>query len=109
MPHDLHLEENIRSVLAGVPDLVEKRMFGGIAFLIRGNMACGVSRDHLIVRVGSDQYAQSLSEPFTEPFDLTGRPMKGWVQVLPDGYASLSNLEKWVGKGIKFAQSLEPK
>lgn len=109
MAHDLQLEENIRSVLAGVPELVEKRMFGGIAFLVRGNMACGVSRDHLIVRVGPDQYAQSLSEPFAEPFDMTGRPMKGWVQVVPEGYALLSELKKWVWKGIKFAQSLEPK
>ena len=84
-------------------------MFAGIAFLARGNMACGVHKDQLVVRVGPESHAQAMDEPFTSPFDITGRPMKGWLLVRPPGFESDPDLEKWVDRGLLFARSLPAK
>jgi len=82
------LAERMRAAVEGVPDLVEKHMFGGIGFLVRGNMAWGVHGDDLIVRVGADAYAKALAHPRTRPFDMTGRSMSGWITVQGPGYAA---------------------
>ena len=109
MPYDEDVEMRIREVLSGLPDLIDKRMFGGIGFLVKGNMACGVHKDALIVRVGPEGYEESLARPHARPFDITGRPMKGWVMVGPDGYRSDDDLRSWVRQGVDFALTLTPK
>ncbi|MBL7199788.1 MAG: TfoX/Sxy family protein [Anaerolineae bacterium] len=111
MAYDEGLAERIRGALTelGPPGLDEKKMFGGIGYMVRGNMACGVHRDGLIVRVGPDLYEASLGETHTRVFDMTGRPMKGWVVVAPDGVASGEALKAWVQKGVEYTLSLPAK
>ena len=109
MAYDEGLAQRIRDVLGEQPRLVEKKMFGGVGFMIHGNMACGVHKDALIVRVGPEGYEEALAKPHTRPFDMTGRPMKGWVMVTPDGYESDEVLEDWVQQGLDFALSLPAK
>jgi TfoX/Sxy family transcriptional regulator of competence genes len=109
MAYDEGLAQRIREMLIEVPGLTEKRMFGGVGFMVQGNMACGVNKDNLIVRVGADQYRQALSRPYTRPFDMTGRPMKGWVMVGPSGYESDDDLKAWVQQGVDFALTLPAK
>ena len=84
-------------------------MFGGVAFMIRGNMACGVHADYMIVRVGPENYQAALQQPFTRPFDMTGRPMAGWVEVAQPGCEQDRDLQAWIKRGIDFASSLPPK
>src|SRR3989304_9570440 len=98
----------IRELLAGEPGLVEKKMFGGIGFLLDGNMACGVHKDALIVRVGADAYQSALDQANARPFDMTGRPMTGWVMVDPPGFASESALDAWVRRGWGVFPRLSP-
>ena len=109
MPYDEGLAERVRGLLDGRSDVVDKRMFGGIAFLIAGNMACGVSGDDLIVRVDCDESEALLAEPGARRFDMTGRPMKGWLLVAPEASADDADLERWVRRGEEFAASLPPK
>jgi len=84
------------------PGLVEKKMFGGVGFMLNGNMACGVNKEDLIARIGPEKYEQGLTHPHVRPFDFTGRPMKGWVMVGPDGVSTDDDLQDWVGQGDKF-------
>ena len=109
MAYDEALAERVRNALEGAPELVERKMFGGVGFMVQGNMACGVHEDGLIVRVGPEAYQRAVMEPHTKPFDLTGRPMKGWVVVVPAGYRSESDLRAWVREGLDFALTLPPK
>ncbi len=109
MAYDEGLAQRIRDVLGEQPGLVEKKMFGGVGFMIHGNMACGVHKDSLIVRVGPEGYEEALARPDTKPFDITGRPMKSWVMVTSDGYESDEALEDWVQQGLDFALSLPAK
>jgi hypothetical protein len=96
MPYDELLSIRIRLALGPLPNLEEKKMFGGIGFLVNCNMACGVHDNDLIVRVGPAKYEGALSHPHTRPFDMTGRPMAGWVVVEPEGCAALGPLRGWV-------------
>jgi TfoX/Sxy family transcriptional regulator of competence genes len=109
MAYDEGLVQRIREVMVDLPELEEKKMFGGVGFMLQGNMACGVNKDDLIVRVGPDKYEDLLEEPCVRPFDLTGRPMKGWVYITSDGVESDHDLKKWVQRGVDFALSLPPK
>jgi hypothetical protein len=109
MAYDEGLAERARRVFEEHPGYVEKRMFGGIAFMVHGNMAIGVLGDGLIVRVGPEDYERAVMEPHTRPFDLTGRPMRGWVVVVPEGYQSDEDLRAWVKQGLDFALTLPPK
>ena len=84
-------------------------MFGGIGYLLHGNMACGILHDDLIVRVGPEKYADALALPHTREFDITGRVMKGWVMVSKDGCGSKEDLSAWIQRGIAFAGSLPEK
>ena len=101
--------QRLRAELGTLPRLTEKRMFGGIAFLIGGNMACGVNGDSLIFRVGAEHYAASLAQPGARVFDFSGKPMAGWVMVAPAGYASLDDLARWVSLAVAFAELLPAK
>lgn len=109
MAYDEVLAGRIRDALSQQPGLVEKKMFGGVGFLVRGNMACGVHKDMLIVRVGPEVYEETMKFPHTRPFDMTGRAMKGWVMVEPDGFSSETDFKEWVEAGLKFALTLPPK
>ena len=109
MAYNKDLAQKIRDVLGEVPVLTEKQMIGGIGFMIQGNMACGVNKDDLIIRVGPDQYDYALTEDHTRVFDMTGRPMRGWIVVTSKGYEAMSELKDWVERGIIFAKSLPPK
>jgi TfoX/Sxy family transcriptional regulator of competence genes len=109
MAYDEGLAQRIRELLPGDESLVEKKMFGGVGFMLQGNMACGVNKDDLIVRVGPDGYDEAVVRPNARPFDFTGKPMKGWIMVGPEGYESDEDLQVWVEQGIVFALSLPPK
>lgn len=109
MAYDEGLAQRMREMLNDVPDLEEKKMFGGIGFLVAGNMACGVNQKDLIVRVGPEAYEDALMEGHTREFDMTGRPMRGWIVVQPDGYDADDDLASWIQRGLKFARSLPPK
>jgi TfoX/Sxy family transcriptional regulator of competence genes len=109
MAYNESLAQRIRDTLADLPGLVEKKMFGGVGFMVQGNMACGVNGDDLIVRVGPAQYEEALGTPHAKEFDLTGRPMRGWVAVSPEGTEADRELERWIQQDIDFARSLPPK
>ena len=109
MPYDELLAIRIRAQLGPLPDLVEKKMFGGVGFLLNGNMACGVHKDDLIVRVGAEAYPQALRRPHARPFDMTGKPMAGWVMVAPAGCAKEGELKAWLEQGSAFARTLPGK
>jgi TfoX/Sxy family transcriptional regulator of competence genes len=108
--YDEDLAERIRELVAEVPGVVEKKMFGGLAFLIGGNMSVAASRQGgLLVRcdpAGSDAW---LDEPHVEPMVMRGRPMDGWLRVADDGLGTQGELERWVNCGVSYARSLPPK
>lgn len=90
-------------------ELVEKEMFGGVGFMVRGNMAVGVIDDELMVRIDKTETDAALEEPGTRAFDYTGRPMKGWVMVGDAGITTQEGLSRWVQQGVEYALSLPPK
>jgi TfoX/Sxy family transcriptional regulator of competence genes len=108
MAYNLKLAERIRSELNGMP-FAEKKMFGGAGFLLNGNLACGVNKDNLIVRVDPEKHSALLKKPHTKPFDLTGKPMNGWLLVEAEGYKTDKQLSTWIKEGVQFALSLPPK
>ena len=110
MAFDEGLAERVRALLDARSDIEDKRMFGGIAFLVAGNMACGVMGDELMVRVGADGAAELIaSEDGARAMDMKGRPMRGWVLVAPEATAGDGDLESWVRRGEAYAASLPPK
>lgn len=109
MAYDEGLAQRLREQLVEDPGLTEREMFGGIGFMLDGNMAVGVLGDELLVRVGPQGHDQAMADPYTRVFDFTGRPMKGWAVVAADGYADDDALGEWVAKGVAFARSLPPK
>jgi TfoX/Sxy family transcriptional regulator of competence genes len=108
MAYNFKLAERLRSELSGIP-IVEKKMFGGIGFLLNGNMTCGVNKDDLIVRVDPEKHTTLLMKLHVRPFDMTGRPMKGWLLVDAEGVKTNKQLSAWVKEGLQFASSLPPK
>ncbi|MGB0098890.1 MAG: TfoX/Sxy family protein [Nocardioides sp.] len=110
MAYDEQLAERIRALLLGEPALTERRMFGGLAFLVAGNMAVAAGgQGRLMVRFDPERTAELLAEPHTDPFVMPGRRMKGWLQIEPLGFASDDDLERWVGIGLSRARALPPK
>lgn len=109
MSYDEELAARVRLLLVERKGYDEKKMFGGLCFLLRGNMACGILRDFLIVRVGPGRYAEALEQPHAALLDFTGRPMTGWVQVSPAGWRGAQELAAWVQRGVDYALSLPPK
>jgi len=107
--YDERLAERVRDVLAIRSGLTERKMFGGVAWMLDGNMACGVAGDELLVRVSADDRERALAEPHTRVFDMTGRPMKGFVCVTAAGVADEEALAAWVDAGADHAASLPPK
>lgn len=109
MAYDADLAKRVRELLADEDAITEKEMFGGLAFLLAGNMSVGIRGDELMVRVGPEASEEALGQPHTRPFDMTGRPMKGWILVAAEGITSERGLAAWVARGIGFARSLPPK
>lgn len=109
MAYDDKLASRVRKRLAHRKDIVEKKMFGGLAFMLNGNMCCGVVKDTLMVRVPPGQYEMMLKEPHARPMDFTGRPLRGFVYVDPKGLRTDGALEKWLKRAIAFASSLPAK
>jgi TfoX/Sxy family transcriptional regulator of competence genes len=109
MAFDEALAERVREALAGRADLSERRMFGGIAFMVAGNMAVGILGDDLMVRLHPEDAERALAEPHVRPMDFTGRPPKNMIFVDSAGTASDDDLTAWVDAGADFASSLPPK
>ena len=109
MPFDEHLSARLRTALHGVSAVTEKKMFGGIAFMVDGHMCCGVEKDDLMVRVGPDAYDECLALPGVREMDFTGRPLRGFVYVSQDVILTEDALQEWVARGLSFVRSLPPK
>jgi TfoX/Sxy family transcriptional regulator of competence genes len=110
MAYDEQLADRVRELLAGDDSVTERAMFGGLAFLVSGNMAVGISNTtELMVRVGPDATDDALSRPHTQLFDMTGRPMKGWILVAREGVKTKRQLAPWVERGVRFARTLPTK
>jgi TfoX/Sxy family transcriptional regulator of competence genes len=108
MAYDEHLAARVRTLLANRTDVSERKMFGGLTFMIAGNMCCGVNGDELIVRLGPDREDAALARPHARPMDFTGRPMRGFVTVQPEGLKG-AQLKRWVREAVARAASLPPK
>ncbi len=110
MAYDQDLADRIRELVATESGLTEKRMFGGLAFLINGNMAVSASgQGGLLVRVAPDQTDALVAKPHAEPFVMRGREMQGWLRVDAEGVRTKRELERWVARGVKYARELPPK
>jgi TfoX/Sxy family transcriptional regulator of competence genes len=109
MPYSESLAGRLRHTLAREKGIEEKKMFGGLGFLLHGNMLVGVWHDSLIVRVGPEKYQHALSEDHVQEFDIKGRPMRGWVVVEPDGLETDERLAEWVERAMKFVSTLARK
>ncbi len=110
MPYDQDLAGRVRERLASQEGVTERAMFGGLAFLLEGNMAVAASsRGGLMVRVGADAYEQALSEPDAAPLEMSGRPMRGWVHLDATAVSDPRRLRMWVERGLSFARTLPPK
>ena len=109
MAYNETLAQRIRNHLSSHPAYSEKKMFGGIGFMIAGNMACGVKENGVMARVGKERYEEALQEPGIVIFPETGRPMRGWVTVTPPACESDQELYKWVDECVQLAETLPPK
>ena len=109
MAYDERLAERVLDILGPEPSLVQKKMFGGVAFMLQGNMACGVLKSDLMVRVPKDEYEAALAQPHVREMEFTGRPMRGFVVVSPEATDDDASLEDWVATGAAYALSLPPK
>jgi TfoX/Sxy family transcriptional regulator of competence genes len=107
MAYDEQLANRIREAVAWQKGIVEKKMFGGIAFMLRDKMFCGIVKDDLMVRVLEDQYERALAEPYARPMDFTGKVMRGFVFVNQRGINSRNTLAAWIEKGFDFAMNVE--
>jgi hypothetical protein len=107
--YDEAVAARIRRFLGVAPGLAEKKMFGGLAMLLDGNMACGVRGDELIVRTDPSRQSAYLDEPGAHVFDMSGRPMAGWLLVGPVGFAADDDLARWLTRGVDYARGLPPK
>jgi TfoX/Sxy family transcriptional regulator of competence genes len=108
--YDEKLASRLRELLASEEGLTEKRMFGGLAFLINGNMSVSASgQGGLLLRVDPDETDALLAEPHAHPFEMRGRTMQGWLRVAPEGVRTKRELERWVKRGVAYARSLPSK
>jgi TfoX/Sxy family transcriptional regulator of competence genes len=108
MSYDEKLAARVRRLLAGRHDVVEKKMFGGLCFMVNGKMCCGITATDFMVRVGKADYDDALGQPHARPMDFTGRPLAGMIYVGRDGLRSDAALGAWVGRGLTFVLSPAP-
>jgi len=109
MPFNEALADRVRALLLGPHSLKEKCMFGGLAFMVNGHMCCGIVDKDFVVRTGPDEYEAALSQPHARPMDFTGRAMRGFVYVAPEGYRLTRDLKTWIQRGLHFVLSQPPK
>ena len=109
MAYDEQLAKRLNKLIVGRNDFYEQKMFGGLGFLLRGNMCFGIWKDHLILRLGEEKAGRALTKKDVVPFDITGRAMKGWVMVAPKGTKSEDALKQWVRQAIDFVSTLPRK
>jgi hypothetical protein len=107
MPYDRELDERLLKAIAGW-GATRKKAFGGTCHLLNGNMLCGVHQDYLILRLGPEEAGKALSRPHVKPFDITGRPMKGWVMVEKEGLSDQA-LREWLAEAKRFVAALPSK
>jgi len=108
MGYDEQLAERVRGILSGRPDVVEKKMIGGLSFMVGGKMCCGLTGSGLMVRVGAAALEWAMAQPNVRPMEFAGRPLAGFVCVDPTGYRTAKALATWVQRGIDFAATLSP-
>jgi hypothetical protein len=104
MAYDEHVATRVRTALRNRRDFSERKMFGGIAFLLHGRMCCGVLGDELVVRVPEDEFPAMLRQRHVRPMDFTGRPLKGFVYVSPSGFRTAAALRGWLARGERFVR-----
>ena len=109
MPYNEEIDARIEKMTSRWKNTDKKKMFGGVCHLLNGNMFCGVYRDLLILRLGEEKANKALALPSVRPFDITGKPMKGWIMVEQDGFKADNDLEDWLNQAKRFARSLPPK
>lgn len=109
MGYDEKLAARITTALRGAGALTEKKMFGGLCYLVDGNMVCGLLEGKLIVRVGAENRDEALNQPHASVMDFSGRSMKGFVYVAEEGLKTSAGLERWLDRGLAYAKSLPPK
>ncbi len=109
MAYDEGLVQRIRELLEDDARISEKKMFGGVAFLVNGRMAAGTMKDELMVRIGPAAHDEAIAQPHARAMDFTGRPMRGFVQVAPAGFEEDDDLRAWLARGIAFAATHEKK
>lgn len=107
MTYNTILTDRIRKVLQNRHGISEKKMFGGLSFLLNGKMFCGILQDNLVVRVNPNESGTLLKRPHVRLMDFTGRPMKGFLYVSPEGYKAEQNLSEWIDRGINFTSTLK--
>ncbi len=109
MAYNEKIDMRIRSAVSNWRRTDARKMFGGVCHLLNGNMFCGVYKDYLILRLGKEKAQTALKVPHVRPFDITGKPMAGWVMVGVEGFEHEAELEDWLGQARAFAESLPPK
>jgi len=102
MSYDERIAARVRALLGKRRDVVERKMFGGLTFMVNGAMCCGVTSEALVVRVGPAEYERALAEPHARPMDFTGKPLVGMVYVDPPGYRTARALARWIQRGLDF-------
>jgi hypothetical protein len=109
MAYDEGLAERLRDIFRGHNEVEEKKMFGGLCFMVSGHMCCGIVGDRLMARVGHDNYQKCLSRRYASEMDFTGKPMKGFLYVDPGGISEDEDLTFWVRTCLQFIESLPPR
>jgi TfoX/Sxy family transcriptional regulator of competence genes len=109
MSYDEKTADRVREILSGRTDVVEKKMFGGLCFMVNGSMCCGLTHTAFMVRVGPDHYEEALAQPHARPMDFTGRPLTGMIYVDPAGYRTDAALAKWIARGVDFVSAFPTK
>lgn len=109
MAYDERLAERIRDYFKRRRSIEEKRMFGGLCFMLNGHMCCGIEKDRLMIRVVSDRYEMLLQKPHAREMDFTGKPLKGFLFISKAGYRTAAGLSRWLDEAIECAKSKLPK
>lgn len=109
MAYSHSLADRVRHTIGNSRGITEKKMFGGVGFLLNGNMLVGIWQQSLIVRLGPDQATEALKQDYVREFDVTGRPMKGWIMVEPDGLDSDKDVSEWIDRAAQFVMTLPAK
>jgi TfoX/Sxy family transcriptional regulator of competence genes len=107
--YDEKTAERLRNLLSARRDVVEKKLMGGLCFMVKGAMCCTVSSQGLLIRVGAEAQERMLGDPHARPMEMAGRTVRGYVRVMPDGYKTEAALRKWIQRGVDFAETLSTK